>query len=208
MTNKIAGDLTITGSLTVNGSKPSYTRTDLTQEANAAFPVDLTTLRIHDAPQTNLPGTSTGNDLALVGTTFGTDALAVETADLKAAGATNNYARFQITVPHNYDSGQTITLRLHSLMITTVADATSTLDVEAYLSDEEGAKTGSDLYAGAALSNNSLTGSDYDFVLTTTSVTPGATIDVRITSAVNDAATGTEVKSRIGAITVLIDCKG
>lgn len=184
-----------------------FTRSMLDQENEVELPIPLTDLRVWDAFQTNLPGTAATDDLALVGGTFGTNSPSVETGDLKAAGSTTRYARFALTLPYYYQDAETIKLRIRAGMVTTVADTAATVDLEAYLSNGEGG-IGSDLVATAAQSANSLTFADLDFTITATTVTAGATLDCRIAFLVNDGATGTEVKGRIGKVSRLLDVKG
>lgn len=202
-------DLKITGTLTVPETAiTAQTRaTILKQDANAIFPVMLTALRVHDAYQTNLPGTAATDDLALIGGTFGTAPPTVSAGDLKAAGATTRYARFQIQLPECYDAGETVTLSISAGMVTTVADTSCTLDVECYKLDKI-TGIGSDLCATAATTINSLTFADVAFTITPTSLEPGDVFDVRIAIACNDAATGTAVTPTIASIDLLCDIKG
>lgn len=204
----IPNDVVIQGSLNVTGTMSEIARSRLVQDALAVYEIDLTSLRIHDAPQTNLPGTSSGNDLGLYGTTFGSDVMYLATADLKNAGATSNYARGRFTLPPEYETGHTVKVRLRAGMKTTVASASATVDVEAFISDKFGAVSGGDLVTTAATTCNSLTPGDKDFDLTATSLAPGVTIDFRITSAVNDSGTGTAVIGAIGAVQFLLDIRG
>ena len=88
-------DIRISGTLTIGETGLSaQTRISiLRQDALAIFPVTLTDLRIWDAIQTNLTGTANTDDLAIVGTTFGTTAPVINAGDCKALGATTRYAR-------------------------------------------------------------------------------------------------------------------
>lgn len=208
--SRVEGDWHVTGGLRVGSYATKIARSDLVQDALSVFPQDLLAGVIHDAPQTRLPGTSSGNDLAIVGTTFGTDAIAWETADLKAAGSTTNYARLSIRIPECWEDGETLKLRISAGMITTIADTEATVDVSAYKSNRDGAKTGSDLITTSASSDNmnSLTFADVDFTINATTLSPGDLIDVRVSVLVNDGATGTVVKGRVGAVELLADIKG
>ena len=181
--------------------------TILKQDANVIFPVNLATLRVWDAYQTNLPGTAATDDLALVGGTFGTAPPTLSAGDLKAAGATTRYARFQLNLPECYDAGETIKLTISAGMVTNVADTSCTLDVQCYKLDKI-TGIGSDLCATAATTINSLTFADIEFTITPTSLVAGDTFDVRIAIACNDAATGTAVTPTIGAIDLVCDIKG
>jgi hypothetical protein len=202
-------DLRVTGTLTVkeNGVSAQTRASILKQEALAVFPVNFMNLRVWDAIQTNLPGTAATDDLALIGTTFGSTAPTVTAGDCKALGATTRYARFMVEIPECYETGETITLSLSAGMVTTVASASCTVDVECYELDKLGG-IGSDLCATAAQSINSLTFASKSFVITATTLSPGDVLDVRIAIAVNDAATGTAVTPTIASIDLLCDIKG
>ena len=201
--------LRLSGTLTIpDGGVSSQTRaTILKQESDAIFPIDLTTLRVHDAYHTNLPGTAATDDLALVGGTFGTAPPVVSAGDLKAAGATTRYARFQVVLPECYDAGETVTLSVYAGMVTTIADVSCTLDVECYKLDKI-TGIGSDLCATAATTINSLVLAAIPFTITPSGLVAGDTFDVRIAIACNDAATVTAVTPTVSAIDLLADIKG
>ncbi len=202
-------DIRVSGTITVKDTGvSSQTRsTILKQDANVAFPVKLTDLRVWDAFQTNLPGTAATDDLALIGGTFGTAPPVVSAGDLKAAGATSRYARFQVTLPECYDAGETLTLALYAGMVTTIADTSCTIDVQCYKLDKA-AGIGSDLCATAAMTMNSLVFAAKSFTITPSGLVAGDTLDVRIAIACNDAATGTAVTPTIAAVDLLCDIKG
>ena len=160
-------------------------RAGLLQENLAVYPVPWTAFRVWDAFQTNLPGTPATDDLGLVGGTFGTDPPSLQTEDLKAAGATNNYARFVVALPPEYVAGESVQVRCSAAMLTTVADTSATLDVVAYESDRE-IGISADLVTTSATSINSLTWANYSFSLTSTNLAPGDLLDVRLQTAVNE----------------------
>lgn len=191
-----------------NGNlKPDRLRSELAQEPLTSYPIPWTSWRIYDALQTNLPGVSSGDDLALIGGTFGTSSPSLQTYDVKAAGSLSLYARCQFPIPPEYDLGETILLRFHAGMLTTIADVACTLDAEAYKSNSE-AGIGSDLVTTAALNINSLTLADKDFNIDPTTIELGNVLDLRIKIAVNDAASLTAVKGIIGAASLLLDIRG
>lgn len=204
---KIDGDLRVGGDLTVDGSIPSVARTDIVQETLAKFPIPLWAFRVHDALQTNLPGTSANDDLGFSTGTIGTDSPKLTTGDLKAAGATTRYARVQVPLPAEYDAGETVKLRISGGMETTAADTSATVDVQCYKVDREGA-VGSDICATGAQDINDTTFGDDDFTITPTGLTAGDVLDIRIAVAVNDGATGTAVIATIGAVELLCDIRG
>lgn len=203
---RFEGDVRITGNLQVDGTMPTYARSELQQDAAAVFPVPLTDLRVWDALATVLPGTPANDDLGLVGGTFASATPKVSTGDLKNT-TTTRYARGQVRLPAEYDAGETITLRLNAGMETTVASVSTSLDVECYKSDRA-AGLGSDLCATAAQSMNSLVFANKDFTITPTGLTAGDVLDFRLTITVTDSATATAVTASIGAIELLCDIKG
>ena len=202
-------DVRVSGALAIKDTGISVqTRSSiLKQDVNAIFPIDLTSLRVWDAYHTVLPGTAATDDLALVGGTFATAPPTVSAGDLQAAGATTRYARFQFKLPECYDAGETVTLRLSAGMVTTIADTSCTIDVQAYKLDKI-TGIGADLCATAAIDMNSLVFANKEFTITPGSLVAGDTFDVRVAIACTDAATGTAVTPTIAAIDLMCDIKG
>lgn len=186
---------------------PNRPRSELKQEQLASYAIPWTFWRIYNALHTNLPGTSAGSDLALIGGTFGTSSPSIQTSDLKAAGSTTRYARALIQLPPEYDAGQTVIMRFRAGMLTTIADVAATLDCEVFEVNKE-AGIGSDLCITAVQSINSVTLADKDFTITAAALLPGDLLDIRIALLVNDGATVTEVKGIIGFAELLCDIKG
>jgi hypothetical protein len=208
-TTIIPNDTQIQGNLILTGSiQPPIQRTALAQQDEARHKIALEDWRVWDAYATLLTATAASDDLALVGGTFGTAHPSIQTGDLKNAGATTRYARIVLTLPHSYVAAETIKIRLSAGMLTTVASSAATVDVEAYRHDEDTTLTGSDICATAAQSINSLTFANKDFVITSTTLGPGDSIDVRIAIAVNDSATATAVIGCVGGAELLLDVKG
>lgn len=201
-------DVTIQGNLRVNGQiQPPLSRTSIVQQNNERFKIQPTDWRIWNAMQTPLTGTANTDDLALIGGTFGTGSPSIQTGDLKAAGSTTRYARCTFQLPPEYVAGQSVTIRAHAGMLTTVASSAATIDFELYLSDDE-AGIGSDLVADSAQSINSLTPADIDFDVTAATLGPGDTLDIRMAVLVNDAATVTAVIGIVGSVELLLDTQG
>ena len=206
----LPGDLIVAGDVRINGRiSPAIAKSSLLALAELqAFPIPLTDFRVWDALQTLLPGTPSSDDLGLVGGTFGTATPSIRTEDLKAAGATNKRARFLVQLPWEYVAGESVTLRFKAGMITTIASSSATLDCEAYkLQADPDDSIGSDLVSTSAVNINSLTFSDVDLVVTPTSLSPGDILDVRVTIAVNDAATATAVIAGITSAKLLCDVR-
>lgn len=172
----------------------------------AVFPVEFENLRVHDAMQTTIPGTSTTDDLGLYGGTFGTSQPLVRTYDVKTVSA-SLYARCLIRLPVEYVAGETVVLRVGCGMVTTVADTSCTIDVEAYRVGKDNT-LGSDLCATAATTMNSVTFANKSFTITAASLAPGDVLDCRFRITVVDGATATAVIGAIAAIDLLCDVKG
>ena len=202
-------DIRISGELKIKDTGiAAQTRASiLTQDNLAIFPVPLTSLRVWDAMQTNLPGTAATDDLAIIGGTFGTAPPMIQAGDLKNAGATTRYARFEVSLPECYQAAETVVLSLSAGMKTTVASVSCTVDIECYRLNKISG-IGSDLCATSAISINSLTFAARDFTITSASLSPGDMLDVRVTIACNDSATATAVIPTIAAIDLCCDIKG
>lgn len=209
-----AGDIVVPGDIRVTGSiTPAIARANILALAELqVFPIRLTDFRKAGANELDelLPNPGLTDDLGIYGT-FSSATPSLRTEDLKAAGATNNYARVLVHLPWEYVAGQTVTLRFKAGMITTVATPTATLDCEAYkLQDDPDDAIGSDLILTAATTINSVTFADIDFAFTSAALSgmsPGDILDVRITTAVNDGATGTAVIAGITSAKLLCDCR-
>jgi hypothetical protein len=207
MATQIDGDLIVLGRIITTGAPPALTRAQLVQEDNARYKINPTDWRVWDAFGTNLPATPATDDLGLVGGTFGTGSPSIQTGDLKAVGSTTRRARCIFKLPTEYVAGQSVTIRAKAGMLTTGADVAATIDFEVYRSNDE-AGIGSDLYAGAAQSINNLVLANKDFVLDSSTLLPGDTLDIRMSVLVNDAATVAAVTGIVGAVEVLLDVKG
>ncbi len=202
-------EVRVTGSIAIKDTGlAAQTRASiLKQDANAIFPVMLTSLRVWDAFATNLPGTAATDDLALIGGTFATAPPTISAGDLKNAGATTRYARFQMQLPECYDGGETVTLSIYAGMATTIASTSCTVDVECYKIDKL-TGIGTDLCATAAITINSLVFAAKAFTITSSGLVAGDVFDVRIAIACSDTGTGTAVTPTIAAIDLVCDIKG
>jgi hypothetical protein len=203
----LPGDLVVPGSLRVNGGiTPALTRANILAQAELQpFSIPLTQWRVWDAFATNLPAAAATDDLGLVGGTWASASPTLQSVDFGGT-STTAYARAQIILPWEYESGQSVTLRFHAGMLV-VADASCTLDAVVYKTNEE-AGIGADICATAAQSINSATFADIDFTITATSLSPGDTLDVRIEVAGTDAGNASaNITAVIGATQLLCDVR-
>ncbi len=202
------GNVSVGGNLTVGGSLlPLVPRASLAQLSNAVFPINLTDFRVWDALHTNLPGTAATDDLALIATTYGAAAPSIRTLDFKNT-TTTAYARALVRIPAEYQAAETVTLAIDAGAITTVASSSMTLDVEAWEVDSDNTLGAADLCATAAQSINNLTFATKSFTITATNLVAGDTLDIRLTIAGSDTATGTAVIGAIVKISLLCDIQG
>lgn len=207
----LPGDLIVPGTANIAGGiSPLLARTSvLAQTDLAIYNIPWTAWRVHNAMHTNLPGTAADDDLALIGGTFGTASPSLQSQDSGGA-TTTGYARAQVALPWNYVTGQTVQLLFHAGMLTRVADASATLDVQCYETDEEVGLVGSptDLYAASSQSINTTTFADYTFSLTATSLAAGDLLDIRIIISITDAGdAGDGITGTIGAAQLLCDVR-
>jgi hypothetical protein len=182
-------------------------RNDLATEPVAKHIIPWTDLRVFDAFQTVLPGTAASDDLGLINAVHGTGVPSVQTSDAKATTVTQKL-RFTFALPANYITGSNAQLLFHAGMKTTESDGTATIDALAYKSNRKGVATGGDLVTTDATTINSLTLADKKFILSPTNLAPGDVIDVLVTIAITDTATGTAVIGWIGEVAMLLDIRG
>jgi hypothetical protein len=179
--------------------------TKMRQRVLAEYVVPLTDSRVWDAVGSLLPSTAASDDLALITGTWGTNPVRVTAGDVKTLTATRRLY-FAVPIPANYEDGQTIQLRIRCGMETTVASSSCTIDAEAYVGTS-GALS-ADLVTTAPTTMNSLTAADLDFAINPASVDPGQLLEVRLTIASVDAATGTAVTPAIYKVSLLCDTRG
>ena len=181
-------------------------RSALTQDDAAVYDIPLTSLRTWDALATNLPGTAADDDLALITGTPGTDAPTIQAGDIGGASSTRK-ASFELTLPPEYVDGETVTLRIHGGLLTTVCDGSCTVDVQAYEVAAAGS-VGADICATAAQSMNSLTFANLDFTITPTGLAAGDRVMVVLSVAYADSGDLGAMTPELTSIKVLADIKG
>lgn len=207
--NTIYGDQRITGDLQVAGTiKPPRPRTELRQEDLAVYPVRLSDFKVWDNQASNLPNAGAADDLGIYTGTWGTHAVKLSSGDVKAAGAVTRRAAITLQLPVEYVAGESIKIRVSGATETTVADVSSTVDVEAFLVGRDGTIDGADLVTTAAQSINATAFADKDFTVDPTTLAPGDELFIRVTLASNDAATVGAVQPSIGAVELLCDIRG
>lgn len=207
MINFNGDNLTVPGDLQVGGDiKPARNRSKMLQEDNAAYSLRLESAVIATTGQP-LAVSGSGSDLGLYVGTHGTGCPYLSSGDVKNATTTRK-ARLTIELPVEYTAGQTVTLRFAAGMLTTVGSGPCTIDCEVFKVGRDTLISGIDLCTTAAQPINSLTFANKDFTLTEAGLAPGDRLDVLITVACTDVATGTAVKPAIAAIDLVCDIKG
>lgn len=210
----LPGDLIVPGDLRLTGSiSPLKDRDDILAQASLqSFPIPLTSFRVYDDMNLLLPSAGGGNDLGIVEGAHGTATPTLQTQDHKAAGSPqNNNARVLVQLPWEYIAASTVKIRFMAGMITTIADqsATTSIDCSVYKQqDDPDDAIGSDLCATDPITSvNSLTFAAQDFTITSTGLSAGDILDVLVTTAVDDDATGTAVIMGISWAKLLCDVR-
>ena len=180
------------------------TQGDHQQRDLVAHNIPLNLLCVHDS-MLALPGTAANDDLGITAGTMGSASPSIVSSD-GAQTTVTQYARFQYCLPPEYAAGQSVTLRIYAGMAT-VSDDKANVDVQAYEPTAAGV-TSTDICETAAQSINSATLAAKDFVITPTELTAGDMIDVRITVAIDDTATGSGVTAKITQVGMLLDIRG
>lgn len=201
-----SGDETVTLILRSADSPTTVTRANLGQDDLKPYPIDLVEMRVHDARQTNLPGTAANDDMGVITGTPGTDAPTLQGVDFGGT-STDEKCAFSFALPPEYVSGETITLRVKAAMLTTVSDGTATVDAEVFARDGDGA-VGADICATAAQSINSLTPANKDFTITPTSRVAGDVLEVRLSFGGSDTGNVGVMIPEISDVRMLLDIKG
>jgi len=181
-------------------------RSALVQDDLVPYTIALTSLRVHDAMITNLPGTAAADDMGLITGTPGTDSPTLQGVDFGGT-STDEKGAFEFILPAEYVAGQTVTVRVRAAMLTTVSDGTATVDVECWEAGDDGA-AGADICATAAQSINSLTPANKDFTITPTNLAPGDRVVIRVAFGGSDTGNVGVMIPEISKLQVLLDIKG
>ena len=168
-----------------------------------SYQILMTDLRVHDAMSTVLPAAAANDDMGVVTGTPGTAAPSVQGVDFGGA-STDEKCGFQFQLPQTYRDGETITLRCHAGMLTTVSDGTATLDVECWPDDGD-ATVSTDICSTAATSINSTTLANKDFTITPTGRVNGDLLNFRLTFGGSDTGNAGVMIPTVTKIEVLLD---
>jgi hypothetical protein len=203
-TQRLDGDVEITGALRVSGTYTGpINRSNLLTDSTAIYELPITSFRVHDAMQTNLPGTALADDLGVTSGAYGTDVPTIRSEDLNGDGTAASYARTSFTLPPEYVSGGTITLRIYA---DTQAGAAN-VDAQVFQASKTNFQvTGSDLVTTAATAVTTSFGAK-DFVINPTSKVAGDTFDIRIAVIGTTSVTANTIV-RIPNIEMLLQVKG
>lgn len=203
-TQRFDGDVEITGGIRVSGTYTGpINRSNLISDNTAVYPLALHTFRVHDLYNTILPAAAGTDDLGLTSGAYGTDVPTIRSSDLNAAGTLAAYARTSFTLPPEYTSGGTITLRFYA---DTQAGAAS-VDAQVFQASKTNFQiTGSDLVTTSPTAISTVFGAK-DFVVTPTSKVAGDTLDIRI-AVIGTTSTTANTIARIPNIEMVLQVKG
>ncbi len=168
----------VTGTVTTSGNITGpLNRSNIITETGI-YELPPTTWRVWDDMDSLLPGTATIDDLGLTTGAFGTNAPYIASEDLNGDTTAASYARRTYTLPPEYVSGGTITLRFYAGIA--VGGGAASVDAVVYQESKTSiAITGSDLCTTAATSITTTFGAK-DFTITPTGRVAGDTLDIRI----------------------------
>lgn len=192
----------MTGRASITGT---VARSNLVQDDLSPYPIPNESWTLFDSTiHAPLGATAlSADDLIYTLGTIGTTAPVITGTDFGGSSATQK-ARVRVKIPAEYVAGETITLRANAATLTTVADASSTIDFQVY---RQAAPT-VDICATAAQSINSLTLADKDFTLTPTNCVPGDVLDILMVYAGVDAGNLGVILPTISGVKLLFDIKG
>ena len=183
----------------------SVTRAKLLQEAAAVYTIPWHAFK-KTGDLTALPTAGDGTNLGIVAGAHGTNSPHMAGKATAAGSTETDKARCTFTLPAEYDAAETITVRLHG-RVDVVANTSATVDIECYKSDNE-VGISADLCGTVAQDINSATWGDDDFTIDPTGLAVGDSLDIEITTIVNDTGAVAACKSEIGAVQILLDIKG
>lgn len=210
LTDEAAGDLTLVarnasvqgtsslGIVTATSVDTTTLEADTLNVIAKDVRVPLTDCHQWDDLAVNVRAAGVNDDLGLVTGTPGTSQPSLQTGDVKATNSTRK-AGFLLKVPADYKAGGTLTLRVFAGMVTTIADTSCTVDIQAWVPDYANGDgtVSTDLCETAAQDINSLTFANKDFVIDDDqaghALAPGDVIQVVLSIIYNDGATGTAV---------------
>lgn len=191
--------LSVNGTITASRFSGPMTRSNIDSDAGSVIEIPLPGWRIWDNVAANLGATPTSvDDLAYNSGVYGTGIEYLATKDYNAAAAAvvTHYARQRFTLPFNYVTYSSVSIRLCGGMLLAVASVSATVLVEAYVCARSKLVSGSNLVTTAATTINSLTFADIDFALTSSALVPGTVLDLRV----QIAAHSVTATSHFGAI--------
>ncbi len=205
----VSDKITSTGDLKYGGGLlPPPPRAALGQENLAPFDIPLWQWRVWNAINTPLPAAAALDDLGFVAGTWATNSPTLQTIDqTQNNGVASCFGLTLYPLPIEYVAGQTVVVRFHSYMLTTLADQSATIDLVAYESGFE-RDISADICDTAAQSINSTTGADFDFIITPNDLVAGNVLLLRVDVAIDDDASAPGVTGVIGRSALLCDVKG
>jgi len=202
------GEADFTGAKSLSVADEAFSRDVLSEEQLVRFGIPWTDFRTWDAPSSLLPATGGNDDLGLEATgTWGTDDFMLRTDDKDSNGGVEyNRAYFAIPINESFILAATFKISFYAGM-SVVADTSATLDLEVHVADRDGL-VGSDLCTTAAQDINSATKSEITFTVDTSGLVRGDVLQCRVSTAINDGATGSPLKGEIAYVSKQFDLKG
>jgi hypothetical protein len=209
----VLGDILVSGTviqsvLTIpNSVTGTIPRANITTKVGGVYDLPLPDWRVSDTNMSLLAAAGSGK-LGLVCNTPGATAPQLVTTDCKANATLATFvALTSFTLPDEYPTGGAVNVLVTGGCLTTVADDTATVDIEAWEDAGDGT-VGADIASPAAQSIKSMTHATKTFVLNPAGLVAGDKIHIRLTVSVKDNATGAAVYGAVDKVSVLVDKQG
>lgn len=187
-------------------STANIERSKLEQNALVLYRIPLTAMRVWDAFTSLLPSTAADDDMALIMGTPGTNAPTLQGVDF--GGTTSDEkCGFEFVLPAEYDDAESVQVRVRAAMNTTVADTSCTIGTQCWSNDDDGTVS-ANLCTTSAQSMNSLTVANYDFAITSTSLSTGDSLQIVLAFAGTDSGNAGVMIPEIYAVYVMLDIRG
>lgn len=203
MTKPVLPGTIFTGKCSFQGGFDPVDRTGVINAESMVHPIDLTKFFVSTTGQP-LPNAATGSIIGIEPGTFGTGCPVLTSGTDVKNSTVSRSARLLYELPPTYVAGSSVTIRLNAATRTTVATASSTVDVQAYKVGASGLVDGGDLCSTADQSINSVSFADKDFVLSGATLQPGDMLDILVTLASTDSATPTVVSPAIAKASAIL----
>lgn len=190
---------------TISSTITGFVRSDLTQEIKE-YPIPFTSVKVWDAPTTNLPAVAATDDAALVVGTPGTHAPTIQGLDPGGATIASKFT-FEFVLPPEYVASAPAAIRVKGKTTTSAADNACTIDFNVYRDQGDGT-VGADIMASGPFSINNITAVQSDMTITASTLLPGDKIIVVGTIDGVDAGNAAAIVPTLVKMSMMLNVQG